>query len=151
MRSIAGHARRPFVVAIALISVATALRLWPLHSLGARLAWLTYYPAVMIASFYGGFSAGLLGTILSCLAVFFVLPVVVDQPFIRDSSDYLGMGVFVTTCTMISGVSEAMHRARARARKAIDQFEASNRELERGFRIPCGLHMTCRLHNRLAA
>ena len=124
------HAWRPFVVAIALTAVAAALRLWPLHSLGARAPWLTFYPAVVIASFYGGFLAGLLATVLSCLAVFFVLPAVVDQPFMRDAADYLGMGFFVATCTMLSIGSRAMHRARARAAQANAQFEASNHELE---------------------
>ncbi len=121
---------QPYVVAIPLIAVAAALRLWPLQALGVRLTWLTFYPAVMIVALYGGFSAGLLGTFLSCLTVWFLLPVFVAQPFIRDSVDWLGMAVFFITCTMISGVAEAMHRARAREKQANEQLEAANKELE---------------------
>src|SRR3990172_135933 len=121
---------QPYVVAIPLIAVAAALRLWPLHALGVRLAWLTFYPAVMIVALYGGFSAGLLGTFLSCLTVWYLLPVFIAKPFIRDSGDWLGMAVFFITCTMISGVAEAMHRARARAAQVKEQFEAANKELE---------------------
>ena len=121
---------QPYVVAILLIAVAAALRLWPLQVLGVRVAWLTFYPTVMIVALYGGFSAGLLGTFLSCLTVWFLLPVFVAQPFIRDSADWLGMAVFFITCTMISGVAEAMHRARARTAQVKEQFEVTNKELE---------------------
>ncbi len=121
---------RPYVVAIALIAIAAALRVWLLRALGVRLPWLTFYPAVMIVAFYGGFSAGLLGTFLSCLTVWLLLPVFVAQPFIRDSVDWLGMAVFFINCMMISGVAEAMHRFRARAAQVKEQFEATNSELE---------------------
>ena len=124
------YAWQPYVVAIALIVAAAALRLWLLHALGVRLAWLTFYPAVMIVALYGGGSAGLLGTFLSCLTVWLLLPVFVAQPFIRDSGDWLGMAVFFITCTMISGVAETMHRARTRAAQVKEQFEAANKELE---------------------
>ncbi len=121
---------QPYVVAISLIAVAAALRLWPLQALGVRLAWLTFYPTVMIVALYGGFSAGLLGTFLSCLTVWLLLPVFVAQPFIKDSADWLGMAVFFITCTMISGVTEAMHRARAREKQTKEWLGAANKELE---------------------
>ncbi|HEY5593678.1 MAG TPA: PAS domain S-box protein, partial [Nitrospiria bacterium] len=120
---------QPYVVAIAIIAAAAALRLWPLQVLGVRLAWLTFYPAVMVAALYGGFSAGLLGTVLSCLTVLFVLPVFIDQPFIRDPADWLGVAVFFITCTMISGVAEAMRRAQARERHTNEQLETANIKL----------------------
>ncbi len=119
----------PYIVAVALIVAAVALRLWPLQPLGVRLAWLTFYPAVIVAALYGGFSAGLLGAFLSCLAALFLLPVLVN-PVIRDSADWLGMIVFFATCTMISGVAEAMHRARAQAKQANEQLETTNFKLE---------------------
>jgi PAS domain S-box-containing protein len=124
------YAWQPYVVAVVLIAAAAALRLWPLQALGARLAWLTFYPAVMVAALFGGFSAGLLGTVLSCLAALFLLPVFVDQPLIRDSLDWLGMAVFFITCTMISGVAEAMRRAEARAKQAKEQLETANIKLQ---------------------
>ena len=109
---------KPYFVAIIAIAAAAALRVWPLHVLGVRLTWLTFYPAVMVAALYGGPSASLLGTFLSCLAVLFLLPVFIQQPFIRDSADWLGLAVFFATCTMISGVAEAMRRAQAREKQA---------------------------------
>lgn len=124
------YAWQPYVVAIALIAAAAALRLWPLQALGVRLAWLTFYPAVVAAALYGGFSAGLLGTFLSCLTLLYLLPAFVDQPFIRDSVDWLGLAVFFITCTMISSVAEAMRRAQARAKQAKEQLKTANRKLE---------------------
>ncbi len=108
------RAWQPPAAAIALIAGAAALRFWPLQALGARLTWLTFYPAVVLAGLYGGLWTGLLGALLSCLAVLFVLPVFVHQAFIKDSVDWLGLGVFLATSTMISGVAEGMRRARAR-------------------------------------
>ncbi len=124
------HVWQRYAVAIAIIAVAAALRPWPLQALGARLAWLTFYPAVAVGALYGGLFAGLLGTVLSCLAVVFLLPALVGQPFIRDSADWLGMAVFFATCAMISGIAEATLRANARAIHAKEQAEMVNRELD---------------------
>lgn len=116
-----------YIVAVALIAFASALRIWPLHPLGSSLAWLTYYPAVMVVAIYGGLYAGLLATALACLTVTFLWPLLVAHPFIKSSADWLGVSVFILTGSMISSVAEAMRRAQARAIKAQEQAEAANR------------------------
>jgi diguanylate cyclase (GGDEF)-like protein len=116
-----------YVIAIALVALATVLRIWPLQALESSLAWLTFYPAVMVVAIYGGLSAGLLATVLACLTVTFLWPILVAQPFINKPADWLGMSVFILTGSMISGVAEAMRRAQARAIKAQKQAEAANR------------------------
>jgi signal transduction histidine kinase/CheY-like chemotaxis protein len=116
-----------YVVAIAIVALAAALRIWPLQPLGSTLAWLTFYPAVMVVAIYGGLYAGLLATALACLTVTFLWPILVIQPFIKNPADWLGMSVFILTGSMISGVAEAMRRAQARAKKAQEQAEAANR------------------------
>jgi signal transduction histidine kinase/CheY-like chemotaxis protein len=115
-----------FLVAIVLIAAASSLRVWPLGSLGASLAWLTFYPAVMVAAIYGGLVAGMLATGLACLTVVFMWPVIAPGPFIRTPADWLGAAVFILTGTMISIVAEAMRRANTRARLAQEQAEAAN-------------------------
>ena len=107
-----------YIAAIALVAFAAMLRIWPLQALESNLAWLTFYPAVMVAAIYGGLYAGLPATALSCLTVTFLWSILVAQPFINNSADWLGMSVLVMTCSMISGVAEAMQRAQARAIKA---------------------------------
>ncbi len=124
--TIRGIGRR-ILVAIAIIAAASMLRVWPLHSLGSTLAWLTFYPAVMSAAIYGGLSAGLLATGLACLTVVFLWPLLVARPFIVSHADWIGTAVFVLTCTMLSFVAEAMRRANARAKRAQEQAEAANR------------------------
>jgi len=114
-----------YVVAIALIALGVGLRIWPLSGLELRIPYVTFYPVVMVAALYGGFSAGLLSAILSVLVVLFWRPY--GQPFVDDPGDYLGMAVFFVNCMIISGISEAMHRARAQATKAKKQAEAANR------------------------
>lgn len=115
-----------YIVAIALVGLAAALRIWPLQALGSSLAWLTFYPAVMIVAIYGGFFTGFLATVLACLTVTFLWPVLVAQPFIKNPADWLGMSVFILTSSMISGVAEAMRRAQSRAKKAQERAEAAN-------------------------
>jgi len=114
-----------YVLAIALIALGVGLRIWPLSGLELRIPYVTFYPAVMAAAIYGGFSAGLLSVVISILVVLFWRPY--GQPFVDDPGDYLGMAVFFVNCIIISGISEAMHRARAQATKAKEQAEAANR------------------------
>ena len=114
-----------YVAAIALIAAGVGLRIWPLGGLGLRIPYVTFYPAVMAAAIYGGFNAGLLSAVLSVLVVIFWTPT--GQPFVDDPGDYLGLAVFFVNCTIVSGISEAMHRARTRATEAKEQAEAANR------------------------
>jgi signal transduction histidine kinase/DNA-binding NarL/FixJ family response regulator len=121
------HVVRPILAAFIIILIATALRLWPLQSLGMSLAWLTFYPAVMASALFGGLSSGLIAAALSCLIIYFLWPLFGAHPFIQNSADWLGMIVFFMTCTMISIVVETMNRAKANAKKAQEQSEAANK------------------------
>lgn len=116
-----------YITAAVLIILAALLRLWPLQALGSTLVWLTFYPAVMIASVYGGLYSGLFATALACCITVWFWPLIVLQPFIQYGADWLGLAVFVLTGSMISSVAEAMLRANARARKAQEQAEAASR------------------------
>jgi len=101
-----------YLFAVFIVTVAAALRIWPLELLASKLAWLTFYPAVMIAAIYGGLLAGLLATGLACFTVAFLWSLLVATPFINNQSDWIGMSVFAGTCLMMSGVAEAMLRAK---------------------------------------
>jgi len=114
-----------YVFAIAIVFAAAGLRIWPLGALELRIPWVTFYPAVMAVALYGGFFTGMVAAALSALVVIFWTPTA--QPFIDDPGDWLGLAVFSANCVMISGMSEAMHRARVRATKAKEQAEAANR------------------------
>ena len=118
--------RNRYVVAVVIIATAAALRLWPLQGMGTRMAWLTFYPAVMAVAIHGGFWVGLLAVGLACFSHLFFWPLYSAEPFIRDSVDWLGMAVFSFNCALISGVAEAMRRAQARAKLSQEKAEAAN-------------------------
>jgi len=125
VRKMVKEQRLRYVVAIMLIAIAAGLRIWPLGALELRIPWVTFYPAVMAASLYGGFSTGFLATLLSVITVFFWSPT--DKAFIDDAGDWLGVGVFFFNGMLIAAMSGAMHRARTRATAAKEQAEAANR------------------------
>ena len=118
------HGALRYVFAVAIILVAAGLRVWPLGALELRIPWVTFYPAVMAAALYGGFSSGMLATALTVLVVLFWSPT--NQPFIDDPGDFLGMAVFTVNGTLIALMSGAMHRAKDQATKAKEQAEAAN-------------------------
>lgn len=105
-------------ITFSLILFASLLRIWPLQSLGSTLAWLTFYPAVMIISVFGGLWAGFLGTVLACSINYFFWFLIVPMPFIKNHGDVIGLFVFALTGIMISSVSEAMRQANLRAIEA---------------------------------
>ncbi len=107
--------RKRLSITLAVTVIAAASRVWPLYSLGTTMMWLTFYPAVMVISIYGGLWSGLLATFLACLTVTSFWPLLVPLPFIKNPSDWLGLMVFVLTGVMISSVSEAMRLANSRA------------------------------------
>lgn len=109
-------------IAILIVAVSSAVRAIFFGELGRGIAYLTYYPAVMIAAIIGGLPAGLLATVISALLCYYWI-----QQGYMSSVEWLAMSVFVFSCLMISGMSEAMHRARIRVTKAKEQAETANR------------------------
>lgn len=109
-------------MAVPIVGVAALIRLLFLSGLGRGIAYLTFYPAVMISALYGGLPAGVLATVISaCLAYYWVQRGTLNFP------EWLAMGVFLMSCTMIAFVCEAMLRAKARAQQAQAEAEAANR------------------------
>jgi len=114
------------LVTYALIIIAAALRIWPLQSLGSTVVWLTFYPAVMIISIYGGLWSGLVATFSTCFIVTYAWSLMVAHPFITKPADWLSMGVFIMTGGMISSVSESMLQANRKALQAQNQALHAN-------------------------
>jgi signal transduction histidine kinase/CheY-like chemotaxis protein len=119
------HVWLHYIIAIVVVFIAAALRLWPLQGLELRIPWVTFYPAVMLSGFLGGILPGVLTATLTLLVIAYWSPT--GQPFLVDPGDWLGAVVFFVNCTLISAITEAMHRARARANQAKEQAEAANR------------------------
>jgi signal transduction histidine kinase/DNA-binding response OmpR family regulator len=108
------------------IVIAAATRLWPLGSLGNKVVWLTFYPAVMAASLYAGLLGGFFATILSCCVPLFGWKIFISEPFIQTQADWLSLWVFSFTCAMISVVSEAMRQSKQSAVEAKKEAQFAN-------------------------
>lgn len=112
---------------VALVTIAAAVRIYPLQALQSTLVWLTFYPTVMISAVIGGIWGGLLAIMLACLIAlygwFFIVPV----PFINSHGDWIGLYVFIFNGLMMSVVAEAMRRARYRAKEAQEHAENANK------------------------
>ena len=62
---------RPYLAATLVIALASVLRLTFFSELARGTAYLTYYPAVVLAALFGGFLAGMLATIAAATLAFF--------------------------------------------------------------------------------
>jgi signal transduction histidine kinase/DNA-binding NarL/FixJ family response regulator len=98
-----------------------------LGSLEQRIAYLTFYPAVMIASLIGGFYIGLIAVGLSSLIILNFWWIFSPYPMIANNADWIGLLVFILNATMISLVSGAFLKERKNAILAKEEAEHANR------------------------
>jgi two-component system sensor histidine kinase/response regulator len=120
-----------------LVTVVSLLIRWHLRSaLEDRAVYTTFFPAIMVAAYFGGFGPGLLSTLLSALSVsyFFLDPS--DSMRIVDPRDQVAMTLFVLVGIAISGVNEALNRVQRRllANERRLAEEQALRESEERFR-----------------
>ena len=108
--------------ALLIVAASSGLRIAFLGGLGRGVAYLTYYPAVMVAAIIGGLGAGILATLASALLAWLWI-----QGGLLSSVEWLALGVFLLSCTMISFMAESMRRANLRALKAKEEAEAASR------------------------
>ena len=117
-----------YSIAIVMVLIAAVVRLVFLEALGTRVAFVTFYPAVMLAAFYGGFRAGAVATAVAAAVAdyFWIAPA---RSFaIGSPSDGLAILIFVVSCSLISWIVGLLQKTQARVRG----LEADRRaELER--------------------
>ncbi|MGB5446351.1 MAG: diguanylate cyclase [Psychromonas sp.] len=106
------------IAALLLVSFASALRVWPFQAISAEITWFTFYPAVIVATLYGGISAGLMTILLACLTMVFVWPLLAERPIINNLYDLLDMLVFVILCGYICYLNGIVKRTRMELKKA---------------------------------
>ena len=120
-----GEKSRPAIyrdaMAVVMVLAAAAVRLVFLSALGTHALFVVFYPAVMFAALYGGGRAGLLATALSAIMAdyFWIEPR--GQFAIGQPADWLGLIIFLLSGAIIAWITEALHRARARASAAETQ------------------------------
>ena len=87
------------------VLVGVVLRLAFSGALESRLTYVTFYAAVEAAALLGGFVSGAVATIISALiAHSWIAP-------LKSQSDWIGLGIFITSCIVVSSITEGLHRA----------------------------------------
>jgi PAS domain S-box-containing protein len=114
LRDLRGPFQR-YLAAVVFVVAAVVVRLLFFQALGSRVAWITFYPAVVLAALYGGLGPGLLATACSAVLGDFLWIEPVGSLAIRDFGDLLSLGIFTCNGALVSCVTEAMRRARLRA------------------------------------
>src|SRR5437899_12375373 len=109
---------RPRLVPYGVALLATAgclLMRWLLQPvLGDAVPHMTFFPAVMVAAYFGGFGPGLLATVLSAIAANYLLPRHFPSLQATRVNEVAALILFVLVGSIISGLSESLHRARRR-------------------------------------
>jgi two-component system, LuxR family, sensor kinase FixL len=107
-------------IGVAAALLGAVLRLSFMGLLENRLAYVTFYPAVEVAALLGGIASGALATVLcALLANLWVAPIAV-------LGDWLGLAMFLTMATVISCITEALHRTWIRLCDAQEQAGEEN-------------------------
>ena len=119
---------RRYGAAVGIVLAAALLRLMLLPGLGMGFAFITFYPAVMLAALYGGLRAGVLATVLSGLTADYFWMEPTGTFAIANPIDWLALSIFGGNGLLVSWVAEKVHQSKIRRQQA----EASRRvELER--------------------
>src|SRR5439155_11282497 len=125
----------PYGVAV-LATAASLLIRWPLRPvLGDAVPHMTFFPAVMIAAYFGGFWPGLLATALSAVAANYFLTGQLRSFHVTSVNDVAALVLFVLVGAILSGLCESLHRARRRlVAEECRRAEEALRETEERFR-----------------
>src|SRR3954465_15719689 len=95
-----------YLVAVLAPAVSLLVRwpLWPV--LGDAVPHMTFFPAVMIAAYIGGFWPGLMATLVSAVTANYYLTEQLPSFQVRSVNDVVALVLFVLVCTIISGLCE---------------------------------------------
>jgi PAS domain S-box-containing protein len=101
---------------VAVLATAVSLLIrWPVSPLPPDVVpHMTFFPAVMVAAYFGGFRPGLLATLLSAVAANFFLTGQLRSFHVESVNDAAALALFVLTGVIISGLCESLHRAQRR-------------------------------------
>jgi len=118
-----------YAVAVAALGAALLFRYLFRESLGLKVPYLQFYPAIIVAAWYGGAGPGLLTTALSTLAaMYFLLPP--DGMSVTDPTDVLSLVVYVATGGVISWLNHRLHSAERGQRTAAEAAVARAERLD---------------------
>ncbi len=126
---------RQLFVAVVAFALGVIARVGVHQLIGVHLQWLTFFPAIIAASLFGGVLAGLLATMLSATApVYWPKEIEIFQ--MSSLEDFIGLGLFVVTSLFIVAMAWLVNRAQ-RQRRCTPPFGRPRRRQHRARGIGC--------------
>jgi PAS domain S-box-containing protein len=112
-------------VAVAVVVAALLFRFSINFWLGPRVPYLQFFPAILVASWYGGFGPGVLAALLSALFahIWFLQPIGLFK--VPALADVHSLSLFVLAGCGIAYLSGAMKRAESAQRQTADQWRTT--------------------------
>jgi len=118
-----------YLLTAALMTMALAVRL-AIAPVSAGLQYVTFFPAVTLATIYGGYRAGLLATAIGLgLATYIFTPPYYSISLAVLQDSLWSNLVFLTDGVIISLAIEAMHRYREESTAELELFRETNTKL----------------------
>ncbi len=118
-----------YLVAVAAPAAALLFGYVVRDALGLTVPYLQFYPAIIVAAWYGGLGPGALSTGLSTVAAMYLfLPP--TGLAVADASDQLSLGVFAATGLVISWLNHRLHQAEEAQRVAASTATARAERLD---------------------
>jgi PAS domain S-box-containing protein len=108
-----------YSVAVCAVGGGLALRLALGSVLGSTVPYITFFPAVMLAAWFGGLGPGILAAALSLLTAYFFALEPSSAPGLAHAT---GAILFIAVSGFISILTEALRRARARSEERLRQI-----------------------------
>lgn len=120
---------RRYLLAIAVVGAAWALRTAIDNVLPVQAPFITFYLAVAIAGWLGGIGPAVVATVLSAAIAwrFYIGPAGLQEP--ADLGRYVLLGLFVFVCVSIGAMTAALHAALARTQQLVDELRACQKRL----------------------
>ena len=128
------RSRRPhrYLIALILIAIAVLVRGILGSSLGDRVMYVTFWPAVTLSSWYGGLGPGLVTAVASA-ALIQLLWLQWSDSFMRGFPDFVAQVAFIGLAIVISVLNEqrlrAIEKANLQERLATQRYEILQQEM----------------------
>ena len=120
---------RRYSIAVAAVAASLLGRYLLQSVLGIKVPYLQFFPAVIVASWFGGLGPGLLATGLSCVAaMFYLLPP--DGLAVGEPGDQLSLAVFAGIGALIAWLNDRVHLAEAARSTAAAEASARLERLD---------------------
>jgi PAS domain S-box-containing protein len=115
-----------YAVAVGCLVLALALRFSLTPILGVHMPTLTFFPAIVVSAWFGGFGPGLLTTALSCVIVQYLFVEPIGRLAISDGASGIGLALFFGFGALTAFLTAVPRESERRSRAARRQAEARN-------------------------